>query len=198
MLVFDANEWRVGRGKVQVEASSRHQIEVCVSCTQDVQLLGLCEKAETPLKVGREFRVRAQTKGFDALVLKGKPNCEFGYRVRMIERQDGERVDRSDPPAPPMPSNNNLLLQIKNLVNQEMRRNSTPVLEPEDLPWADRYSVEDDDYRFEEDLFQSKQNPEPGDGQEGAPEAQTSQPPVPEGQPRGEEPPLDDPKLAAE
>ena len=184
MLVFDATEWQAGKGREKIALSEIHQIEISVSCTQDVQLFGVSEDKTVPLKIGREFRIRCKTKGFLHLELKGKPQVEFGYRIRTIERQDGEPLNSDNPPDPPMPGQDNLLLQMRRIMNENMRRDRPPVLEPEGLgPFGTRYEVDEDDYRFEEDIAfeaqQAREQSEVSDPPEPPPPAAAEPPPEP-------------------
>lgn len=191
MQVFNEN-WKAAKGETRISLDARHHIQIQVSCTQDVQLLGLRGKEEIPLKIGREFRIRAQTKGFDALVLKGA--TEYGYSVLDIPRQDGEPLNDDNPPAPPMPGANNLIAQMQRLMRDEFNRHRPPVLDPEDLPWQERYVIDDDDYDFEEEIFASKQKSSPSP--DNALEAhQTASPPA--GDPPHSKP-ADPPSEAAE
>jgi hypothetical protein len=51
-----------------------------------------------------------------------------------------------------MPGQDNLLLAVRRILRAEADRNRPPVMDPEDLPWADRYVIDEDDERFEEEL----------------------------------------------
>ena len=163
MLVYDSGEWTVGKNKVTVDLGEIHQVEVKVSCLQDVQMLGLRQaKGKTiklekvPLKVGREFTERMKLKGFHAIELVGKKNVNYGFRITEIPRQDGEPLNNDNPPEVPMPGADNLVAQFHNMMRENARQNSL-LLEPEDLPFGEKYVVDDDDHEFEEDIFQRLQ-----------------------------------------
>lgn len=158
MQAYKAHEWQAASKETRLELDTRHSIQVQVSCNQDVQLLGVREKAEIPLKVGREFRVKMASEGFEAIILRGTDKITYGYCLKEMPRQDGEPLNNLNPPSPPLPGDDNLLLQIRNIARQEMMRTRMPNLDPEDLPFFDRYEIpEDEDELFEEEIIQSQQ-----------------------------------------
>lgn len=165
MLVFDARDWNAAKGQTAILTGSRKEIELHVSCTKEVRLLGVSEGKKIPLHSGTTFRVRAKAEGFDSLILVGTGQTEYGYSLRDIARQDGEPIDHENPPAAPMPGQDNLLLAMRRIMQEEMRRNRAPVMDPEDLPWSTRYEVDEDDFEFEEEMHsrsQQQQQTEPG------------------------------------
>lgn len=169
------NEWLVSKATTKIPISSAHQLEISVSCAQDVQLFGVRGSEKIPLKIGREWRFKTKVKGFDRFELKGKTATDYGYRVVSRPIQDGEPLNSDNPPAVPLDTGDNLLLQVKRLMRDEFNRNRSPVLEPEELPWATRYEVEEDDYDFEEELLASKQKSSPNQNPD--PDAEATQPP---------------------
>lgn len=155
MRDFNAEEWNAAKGTRKIELSAVHFIEITVSCSKAVQLLGVRGDKKVPFQSGNSFRFRGKVQGFDYLELKGTGQTEFGWRLRELPRQDGEPLNHDNPPAPPMPGNENMLLAMRRIFQQELRRNRSPVMEPEDLP--DRYSIDDDDWEFEEELAERLQ-----------------------------------------
>lgn len=155
MPVYDANEWYTSNEPVHIDIDERHHIEISVSCTKEVQLLGLVNgERKIPLHIGKQFRIRSATKGFEALQLKGVGKTYFGYRVREMPRQDGEALNNENPPSPPMPgTDDNLVLKLQKMVRQQAREHRMPVMEPEGDGFEDRYGIEDDDEDFEEEIF---------------------------------------------
>ena len=193
---YNSYEWQLGKNKTAIAVENRHQIEIRVSCTQDVQVLGVRGSEEIPIKIGRDFRFKAKTEGFEKLVLKGKPSTEYGYSVREISRQDAEALNDDNPPAPPMPGANNLIAQMRRIAAEEARANRTPVLEPEDLPFGDKYVIEEDDYDFEEEIFASRQKEEEDKRRDAADPPPADPPAAPEAHPPEDEPTI--PAQAAE
>lgn len=198
---FDATEWSLGSETtvLPLELEVHHHVQVRVSCSKEVTLLGVCEEKEIPLQSGQTFRFRGQLRNFQALALRGTGKTVYGYSFKEIPRQDGEALSDEKPASPPLPGNDNLLLSMRRLMQQEHRRNMPPVCDPEtDLP--DRYTIEDDDFRFEEEIAQelasSQQNPQ-------AVTVQASEPPQ-NGPAAAAEPPTQgssepgEPKVAAE
>lgn len=183
MQAFDEN-WTAEEGKTEIDLGEKAQVQINVSCTQDVQVLGVRGQEKIPLKIGREYRFKVRTGSFEKLIIQGKPKTPYGLRIQYFEMQDGEPINDDNPPAPPMPGADNLLLQMRQIVQAEMKRNSSPVLDPEDLPFASRYEVDDEDYDFEEEILLASQQSAEADGE--------TDPPVAEPQPHSAaEPPAD-------
>lgn len=193
MQVFD-NEWASTKDPVTWECLPNSQSEVRVSCTSNVELRGIRDDGTSVLlHAGSVFRITAYFRGYRELLLRGSGD-EFGYRVRQIPRQDGEPLNKDNPPAPPVPGNDNLLLQVRRIMRAEFDRNRAPYLDPEDFPQAGRYEIEDDDYLFEEEIGQQRlaerereaqpaSQPDPGPSSD-LPTQEPSQPPAaPEARP---------------
>lgn len=157
MQVFDAKNWKVEKGETLLPLdTSRREIALQVSCTEEVQLLGVYEGQKIPLKIGKDYRVKVETRQFSSLILKGKPGVEYGFNYQDRERQDGEAVDNSNPPPPPMPNNSNFLLQVRNIMRQELNRTRLPTMDPEDAQFIN-YDIDDEDEGlFEEELAQRR------------------------------------------
>lgn len=193
---YNIEEWQRAVGKTTIDVEERHYIQIQVSCSQDVQVFGVSKEAEIPLKIGREFKFKAKTAGLDQVIIKGKPATPYGLCIKHRAIQDGDPIDHENPPSPPIPGEGNMLLKIRSIMQQQARNNRQPVLEPEDLPFATRYEIEDDDDRFEEEIIASMQNSQHNNEPTGEPgtEDATS---APEARPDSEETPSDD-QLAAE
>lgn len=197
MLVYDAENWNAAKGKKKIEIEPCHHIEVRVSSTKDVQVLGVRSSEEIPLKIGREFKLKAKARGFDAIILKGTGQTQYGFMIVHHARRDQDATSPDNPPAPPMPGANNLIAQMRQVAQQEMARNRMPVMDPEDLPFSNRYLVDDDDYDFEEELVekarlasQQQDEAEPG-GETLEPETEPQPLAAPEAPPQpGEELPV--------
>lgn len=160
MQDFNAENWASSKEPVSFDPEPG-KTEVRVSCSKPVEIRGIKpDGSSVLLHSGTSFRLVATFRSFSSVVLRGSGKTEFGYSILHDARQDGEPIDHRDPPAPPMPGADNLLLQVKRIIQNEMRANRPPVLEPEDLPFANRYMVDDDDERFEEELFASPANPD--------------------------------------
>lgn len=160
MQDFD-HDWNSSKQPVTFEPE-KGRTEITVSCAKPVELRGVREDGSSVLlHSGTSFRLVATFRSYPSVVLRSQANTEFGYRVRHDPRQDGEPLNHDNPPAPPLPGNDNMLLQVKRIIQDEMRRNRPPVLDPEDLPFSNRYMVDEDDERFEEELYASPANPVP-------------------------------------
>lgn len=180
MLEFNAHDWKVAEKKVTFDLDEATCfVQVRVSSTQAVTLYGVRGKARIPLQSGPQYRCRAKVEAFDALELEAE--VAFGYTFDILERQDGEPIDHENPPAIPMPSPKNLVQQFQQMMRDQARRKRLPIAEPEDLPGSARYAIEDEDFDFEEEIFQSQQNPEPENRPNEA-QSEPSEAEVPEGQ----------------
>lgn len=159
MLVFEAEDYHVGKGTVLRDIDLIvSEIEVSVSCTSDVHLTAVSGKKRVLLQTGQAYRFRGRLLGFQRLELKGAPGVEFAYRIRPIDRQVGEPLDDRNPPSVPMPQADNLLLQMRKLFQEDLKARRPPVMEPEDLAFASRYEVDDDDLAFEEEIIANQRD----------------------------------------
>lgn len=149
-----SGEWNVASESTDIEVEPGHAISVRVSCTKTVQLLGVRGSTEIPIKCAPEFRWRGRIEGFDLLRIKGEKAVPYGFQVVDMPSPRAERLNHDDPPAiPPPDASANLLLQIRKAMSAQAAMARLPVMEPDQLdPWRDRYVVEDDDFRFEEQI----------------------------------------------
>lgn len=152
MQVFNAHLLTTSKGSVQIPLDEKHSILLQVASLKDVKLYGLSEGKKVLLKAGQAIRLRFKTQGFHTLELKGTGETEFTYQIEERNMHDGEPLDDENPPAVPMPKAGNLLLEMRALIDNEAARTRTPILDPEDLPWAERYVIDDDDMDFEEEI----------------------------------------------
>ncbi len=158
----DYNEtWLASSAPISISTDLAAYIEIRVSSAKDCQLFGLRDKTKIPLKIGREFRIRCRTKNFDSLLLSGTGKTSFGYTINQAPLQNGEALNSDNPPSPPIPNSDNLVLQMRNLIDSNNRHSRMPVLDPEELPFSTRYEVDEPDdgseIMFEEDIFISQQ-----------------------------------------
>lgn len=148
------HDWQSAKS-IEWEIKPKYRCDIRVSCTHDVRLEG--QKIGLPgwilLHSASTFRIKPLFEGFEKLRLIG--DQEFGFWVRDMPVQDGEPLNDENPPSPPMPGDDNLLLQMKRMMRAEMMRNRSPVLEPENLPMSEQYAIDDDDYRFEEEIMEA-------------------------------------------
>jgi hypothetical protein len=133
-----------------IEPFSQYRIEV--NSLDPVDLRGLRDGEWVLLHTGPRWGISPKFLGFESLRLSSSTGIEYGFKCRQIFRQDGEPLNDDNPPAPPMPGQDNLLLAVRRILRAEAERNRPPVMDPEDLPWADRYVIDEDDERFEEEL----------------------------------------------
>lgn len=152
MLEFDG-DWRSSVSLVERPVPASQEVEVRVSCAKVVSLYGRFEGGKWVMlhSEAGSWRVRAKF-NFDHLRLQGDGKHEFGYRFRDMDRTGAEPVDDSRPADPPLPGKDNILLQVRRIMRQEFERNRAPYLEPEELPYGDRYVIDEDDERFEEEI----------------------------------------------
>lgn len=146
--------WVVAKGQVVVDLVGVDWIKIAWSCTKPVQVQGVRGEEKIPLQTNPQGQLRAKAKGFRQVILKGTGETPFGYSLRVAEASKAKEVDHSDPPAIPLPQPSNLIQYLQ----QESRRMNQMFgrrLEPEQLPGASRYEIEDDDWAFEEELFAS-------------------------------------------
>lgn len=194
MQVFD-DGWASSVGPVQFEPQQGGQTTVHVSCTDPVELRGVREDGSTVLlHAGTSFRLVASFRSYVGCLLRSRNEVEFGYKVAFDPRQQGEPLNDDNPPSPPMPGANNILAQVRRMMRQEFDRQRMPLLDPENLPFADRYSIDDDDEDFEEEIAASQANERREEQRRGG--SQTTPPEAPEARPAPENGPPD--SIAAE
>lgn len=191
---FD-EDWDSSKTPVTIGILDGEEVEATWSSTGDVKLEGRRDERWILLNSGRgTHRVRGKYHGFSELRLRGSGQVEFGFRFRRIVRQDGEPLNSDNPPAPPLPGSDNFLLQVRRIMRQELKRKIGPYLEPEELPFGDRYVIDEDDERFEEELAaeaaavppSSPAKPDSSSGN-GAANAPTPAASAPEARPEGSE-----------
>lgn len=187
MLEYD---WKAHKGTLKIDLfEPRNRIKVKVASSKEVKMFGVRGKEKVPLKIGAEFRFAEVLGGFDRLLLIGTGDTEFGYSVSVMPFR-AEEIDPTEPASPPLPNANaNMLLQIKRLFEEENRRNRIPVFDPEDLPGASRYDIDDEDgVLFEEDIWQRAQDKKREQEEKRAEEA-TQPPTTPVDPPEVQDPP---------
>lgn len=115
MLAFDSEDWHVVNGKTIIALIGKGFISLQVSCSKEVQLLGVSGMKKVLLKIGKEFRLWAKFSQFEKLELVGQGTTDYGYRVSHRHMQDGEILNNENFLVSPMPGNRNMLLQIRDL-----------------------------------------------------------------------------------
>lgn len=188
------------KGAVDLEAAPDAKVRLSVRSEKPVRVFLVSEGEETLFHREECFDLKFHVTGFDGVKLLGTGETPFWFFLDQIERYALEDIDDSKPPAPPEPRATNLVAQIHRAIKEASRRGGPAVLEPDqDHPYFQRYIIEDDDMRFEEDIFAEAQkrasDPEkrPETHSAAEPQAKGSAPPDPEAPQRpseGVEPPL--------
>jgi len=152
MRGYRANDWVTVSSAISFSITEKHYIELWLVGTETVSVHGLHQDKKTPpalLASGTSFRFKKALTGFrEVKVTSASP---FSYQVSQAPLQNGDPLNDDDPPAPPLPGSN-LLAQMRALFANEFARNRPVMLDPDELPFADRYLVEDDDQDFEEEI----------------------------------------------
>jgi len=152
MRGYRANEWATVSREISFPVSENHYIEIWLVGTETISLHGLHEDKKTApslLASGTSYRFKKRLTGFrEVKVTSASP---FSYQISEVALQVGEPINDDNPPAPPLPGSN-LLAQMRALFANEFARNRPVMLDPDELPFADRYLVDDDDQDFEEEI----------------------------------------------
>lgn len=159
MLAFDANDWHVISEPKKFPLENIAEVQVFIQSEGVVALYGLQKKKRILLKNGSWIREKIQLKGFDAIEIVTNGH-ETTYRISEIDRRSEDLNNGEKVVSAPMPEPNNLLVQMRRIMREEMKRGQLPVLDPEDLPFSTRYEIDDDDEMFEEELYASQQERE--------------------------------------
>lgn len=196
--------FNVAKGEVTVPLESTREIRVQASGKNEIVLYGMCEKTRIPLETGKNIRFKGTlSEDFDAVKLVAHGKSEFGFMVHERLITEPELSDE-DPPLPVMPQSDNLVAKIHRIARQQSSL-ARGTLEPDDdVPWFNRYVVDDDDWDFEEELSakasSSQQASEEADPEEGSSPSRTTEGPevsdVPENAARPD--PSEGAKIAAE
>lgn len=161
MPEFDGSEWRHAKGEVVIEVTPRHMVDISVSCTKPVQVLGVpgtSGVSAVVLRTGSEFRFRGPVKNFAKIVIRGTGETPFGLRVIHSPRQNGEPLSDEKPPVIDLGEPSNLVAKMRRMAADAHRFRRMPVLEPEDGPSLNRYEVDDDaELLFEEEWLEQRQ-----------------------------------------
>ena len=158
MPEYNAQEWEAVPKQIKIPLQRKHQIDLWISCTEDVQVFGVPqekEKAPVILRTGKEFRFRSPLVGFSALQIKSK--VEFGMKLVHSPRQDGENISDEKPPVVTMPEPDNLVWKMRQIAEANARQGRMPVLEPDEATGFQSYEYEDDqELMFEEEEIEHK------------------------------------------
>lgn len=158
MPVYDQEEWKPRKGTFAFSITSRHMVDIWVSCTKTVKVFGVQGTEATLLKAGEEFRFRSQLRGYDKVRLVGTGQTEFGVKIAESPIQDGEPNNGEKAPVLQLPEPSNMLLRMRQIQKEHAAFSRYPVLEPEEFPSFGRYEVdEDDEVLFEEEAIAAAQ-----------------------------------------
>lgn len=158
MPVFNAQEWEAKKGTIAFAVTPRHMVDIWVSCTKEVQVLGVRDQTEIPLKSGTTFRFLGKLEGYEKVKVKGTGQTQYGIKVIETPLQNGEDISDERPPVIPVPEPSNLLLKMRQMSRAHHVASRMPVLEPEDGPSFRSYEFDDDDdVLFEEEAFAKRQ-----------------------------------------
>ncbi len=153
MLRYNGDEWTAESGTLEIELSPHEHTRMAWASAYAVTILGLVGKDWVPLYHSDPgyHTFHAHIKGFETLRVTGKA---FGFASSMKSKQIGEPLDDIAAPVVPMPTmDDNLVLKLSNVIRQELRNRSLPVMEPDALdPVQGGYEIEDDDTDFEEEI----------------------------------------------
>lgn len=161
MQAYNASEWNAYDGEKKIQITRRHMVDLEVSSTSQIQVLGLRkEEGHSPvvLKSGKSFRFRCPLVGFDEIIIKPTLKEEYGLKIVHSPRQIGEQNSGERAPVASLPEPTNLVQQMRRLAAAHHSHNRMPVLEPEDGPSFGRYEYDDDqELMFEEEAIEAAQ-----------------------------------------
>lgn len=155
MPEYRSDEWQAIKGEFYLPLTERHMVDLWISCTETVQVLGVLDGEKRLLKSGKEFRFRGQVKGFASLEVTS--NAPFGLKVRHVPLQVGEYNSGERSPVVSLPEPSNLLLKMRQMQREHHVQSRMPVLDPDDFGTFGRYEVEDDqECLFEEEAYEKR------------------------------------------
>lgn len=166
--------YNVAKGEVTIPLESTREIRVQASGKNELVLYGMCEKARIPLETGKNIRFKGTlSEDFDAVKLVAHGKSEFGYMIHERLITEPELSDE-DPPLPVSPVSDNLVAKMHRIARQQSGL-ARGTLEPDDdVPWYNRYVIEDDDWDFEEEISERASSSQQA-SQEAEPEKGSSQ-----------------------
>lgn len=184
MLVFDQNRQLVNLPyAVDIDDG---EINLAWCSDRACVLEGRVNGEWIPLLNRVDFKSKVKFQGFTALRLTGAKGQTAGVNFGSAARRIADPVDQEKFVSPPLPQNNNLLLQIQRMMREEMKRATGPTMDPEDGGFENRHLIDEDDDRFEEELAaeaaaaKSAPDPQQDSGtQEASEEAAESEPASP-------------------
>lgn len=139
MLKFHPSEWRCSKD-AEYKFEKPTAIDTFISCTEMVVI-----KFEgIPIKSGTEFRFAGQ---FPPGLLTIKSKAEFGYKMTFKDAQSGEPLDDEEVVA--LAVAGNALQAIRRRAAREGHAVRQAMFN------LQNYEIEDDDFRFEEDIVEA-------------------------------------------
>lgn len=145
--------FELAKGKIELPLVSSRRIKVRAASKTPVTVFAVCGQEKVPIAHGTQLDFReALSRDFTSLILSVHGDGAFGYWFQELEVQSYETLDDQDPPAIPEPRADNLVATLHHELRRFRRQEQPPVLEPDFDDFSMRYHVEDDDFRFEEEL----------------------------------------------
>lgn len=143
-------DWKVADGEVSISLFDKALVKVEVSCIHPVEVFGVRGDQEIPFGSVQVGLRRFKAEGFASLILRAP--VSFAYYFLQKRLQKGDPINNDTPPAPPMPQPTNLVQQIQNIMREQHRQARPPVMENSFDVFQDRYTIDEDDHDFEEDI----------------------------------------------
>jgi len=187
-------EYKIAKGEVIITLKGTGRVKIQASSKKPITLYGVStSKEEIPFRFGENITFNETlSTDFTAIKLQVHGQVPIGYSFHEADSCRADPLNDQDPPAIPELTANNLVAQVHRMLRDNAKANRRAVLEPDDdHAWSQRYTIDEDDYRFEEEIFQSQQNPDPSTGatsSETPSDAPTSPEDAPESAERQERP----------
>lgn len=146
-------DFKLAQGEIVIPLTGTREILVFASAKTELILSGLLGRTPIPLESGKNIRFKGRLdEKFDQVKIQSHGKSPFGYSFQ--ERQVTEPVlNDEEPPAVSLDTPDNLVAKINRVFAQE-RQTGLGTLEPdEDLPFHQRYYVDDEDWEFEEEIY---------------------------------------------
>ena len=205
MRDYDLKKWSRATGETRLRAEPKQRVSIRAASSKPLRISRLDGDRKIPIRSGCEVELVCSTEDCEVFAIDGTGKTVYGYSFETVQLQEAEPINHDDPPAVPAPGNSNLILQMRQLFQEQMAATRLPVLEPEDSPFAGRYELDEaDDLLFEEEIAeqarqardddrsQAHDNQQPSQGKR---QSQAENPSVSEEQP---ELPVGEPSLPGE
>ena len=157
-------EFKIAKGSVTIPIEATGRVSIRASSKKDITLYGvLTSKEEVPLAFGQNITFKeALSAEIIALRLCTHGQVPMGYHFSETTFRRADPLNDDAPAALPEKEPTNLVQAVQRMMRNNAKLSRGSVLEP-DLGnrFFQRYEVDEDDYRFEEDFSSnSQQNPE--------------------------------------